>query len=157
MTGKTIDQLAVGDHAETTCAVSADLVTGFVTLSGDCNPIHRDAAFAASTPFGEPIAPGLLTAALVGAVIGSELPGPGAVYLSQTLKFLRPVRIGDSVTVRVEVAEILADRNRVCLRTHCVDGAGQPVLTGEAWVMPPRAARKQLSDVEQPATLARAA
>src|SRR5213594_3138572 len=91
MTGKTIDDVVVGDRAELTCAINADLVASFVTISGDRNPIHRDAEFAASTSFGEPIAPGILTAALVAAVIGSELPGPGAVYLSQSLKFLRPV------------------------------------------------------------------
>ena len=73
----------------------------------DRNPIHRDAEFAASTSFGEPIAPGILTAALVAAVIGSELPGPGAVYLSQSLKFLRPVKLNDTITARVEIAEVL--------------------------------------------------
>ena len=70
------------------------------------------------TSFGEPIAPGILTAALVAAVIGSELPGPGAVYLSQTLKFLRPVKLNDTITARVEVAEVVHGRNRVCLRTE---------------------------------------
>lgn len=157
MTGKTIDQLAVGDHAETTCVVTAELVAGFVALSGDRNPLHRDAAFAASTSFGEPIVPGILTAALVAAVIGSELPGAGAVYLSQTLKFLRPVRINDTLTARVEVAEIVHDRNRVCLRTQCLTLSGELVLIGEAWVIPAKSVQDQRRTIEQPWKIARAA
>ena len=153
--GKTLAELAVGDAAEMTCALSPELVTSFVTLSGDRNPIHRDARFAASTPFGECIAPGMLTAALIAAVIGSELPGPGCVYLSQSLKFLRPVRLHDSITARVEVTEIIHDRSRVCLRTQCVNGSGESVLVGEAWVMPPRTARQQLRPVDD--TMPRAA
>jgi len=133
---RTIDQLAVGDHAEITCRIDAGMVASFVTLSGDRNPIHRDAEFAASTPFREPIAPGMLTAALVAAVIGSELPGPGCVYLSQSLKFMRPVKLSDTITARVVVAETLPGRNRVRLSTECVNAAGEPVLSGEAWVMP---------------------
>ena len=137
MTGKTIDRIAVGDNAGMACTMTAALVTAFVTLSGDRNPIHRDAAFAASTSFGEPIAPGMLTDALIASVIGSELPGPGCIYLSQTLKFLRPVRLGDTITARVEVVETVRDRNRIRLRTECANGAGEFVLVGEAWVMPP--------------------
>ena len=133
---KTIDQLAVGDQAEITCRLDAGMVASFVTLSGDRNPIHRDARFAASTSFREPIAPGMLTAALVAAVIGSELPGPGCVYLSQSLKFLRPVKLSDTITARVVVTETLPARNRVRLTTECVNAAGEPVLSGEAWVMP---------------------
>ena len=113
MTGRTIDELVIGDR--------------------DHNPLHHDAEFAASTSFGEPIAPGILTAAFISAVIGTELPGPGAVYLSQSLKFLRPVMVNDTITTRVEVTEVIPGRNRVCLRTECVNGRGEPVLTGEAW------------------------
>jgi 3-hydroxybutyryl-CoA dehydratase len=157
MTGKTIDDIAVGDSAEMSCTASADLVAAFVTLSGDRNPIHRDAAFAASTPFGEPIAPGMLTAALIAAVIGSELPGPGCVYLSQSLKFLRPVRLGDTITARVEVVETVRDRNRVRLRTECINATGEVVLVGEAWVMPAPTARARSGDGEAAMPLARAA
>lgn len=158
MTGTSTDQLAVGDVAEMTCSIDADLIAGFVTLTGDRNPIHRDADFAASTSFGQPIAPGMLAAALVAAVIGSALPGPGAVYVSQTLKFLRPVRLADNVTARVEVAEILRERNRVCLRTQCLNGSGNPVLIGEAWVMPPaKAASSQPRPIAPTVTVAQAA
>ncbi len=113
MTGRTFDELVIGDR--------------------DHNPLHHDAEFAASTSFGEPIAPGILTAAFISAVVGTELPGPGAVYLSQSLKFLRPVMVNDTITTRVEVTEVIPGRNRVCLRTECVNGRGEPVLTGEAW------------------------
>ncbi|OLB94116.1 MAG: hypothetical protein AUH30_18495 [Candidatus Rokubacteria bacterium 13_1_40CM_68_15] len=123
----------------------------------DRNPIHRDAEFAASTSFGEPIAPGILTAALVAAVIGSELPGPGAVYLSQSLKFLRPVKLNDTITARVEIAEVLHGRNRMCLRTECLNGRGEPVLTGEAWVMPAEPAQRDDRRIEPAVALARAA
>jgi acyl dehydratase len=157
MNGKTIDQMTVGDQAEMTLAVSTDLVTAFVTLSGDRNPIHRDAGFAATTTFGEPIAPGMLTAALVAAVIGSELPGPGCVYLSQSLKFLRPVKLGDTITARVEVVETVRDRNRVRLRTECANRAGEVVLVGEAWVMPPAAAVQRSRGGEAALPLTRAA
>lgn len=157
MTGKTIDQIAVGDRATMTYDVSAEIVTAFVTLSGDRNPIHRDVAFAASTTFGEPIAPGMLTAALIAAVIGSELPGPGCVYLSQSLKFLRPVKLTDTITSSVEVIEAVHDRNRVRLRTECANGTGELVLVGEAWVMPPATARELPRAADASVPLARAA
>ena len=157
MTGKTIDQIAVGDAAQMSCTMTADIVTAFVTLSGDRNPIHRDPAFAASTSFGEPIAPGMMTAALIAAVIGSDLPGPGCVYLSQSLKFLRPVKLGDTITARVEVVETVRDRNRVRLRTECTNATGEVVLVGEAWVMPPPAARERAGDAGAVMPLARAA
>ena len=155
--GKTIAQLAVGDRAEMTCRLDPQLVASFVALSGDRNPLHRDAEFAASTVFGECIAPGMLTGALIAAVIGSELPGPGCVYLSQSLKFLWPVKLDDTITAQVEVAEALYERNRVCLRTQCVNAAGQVVLVGEAWVMPPRAVSQSPRLGEQDPPLARAA
>ena len=144
MNAKTIDQM--------TLAVSDELVTGFVRLTGDRNPIHRDAGFAATTTFGEPIAPGMLTAAL-----GSELPGPGCVYLSQTLKFLRPVKLGDTITARVEVVETVRERNRVRLRTECANTADEVVLVGEAWVMPPVAAVQRSRGGEAALPLSRAA
>ena len=157
MIGKTIEQISVGDRAETALTISADVVTAFVTLSGDRNPIHRDAKFAATTTFGEPIAPGMLTAALIAGVIGSQLPGPGCIYLSQSLKFLRPVKLGDRITARVEVVESVRDRNRVRLRTECLNGTGELVLVGEAWVMPPAAALQRSRGREAALPLARAA
>jgi acyl dehydratase len=140
MIGKTIAELAAGDAAEITRVIAGDAVAEFVAAVGDHNPIHSDRRFAAGTPFAEPIAPGVFTAGLISAVIGTRLPGPGAIYLSQSLKFLKPVRFGDVITARVEVAEVRADRNRIRLLTTCRNQDGDEVLTGEAWVMPSRTA-----------------
>ncbi len=138
MTGKTIDELRPGDTAELTRVVETRDITAFVDAVGDFNPLHSDPAFAAGTMFKGPIAPGLLTAGMISAVIGTELPGPGSVYLSQDLRFLGPVRAGDTITARVEVADVIRERNRVRLRTRCANQRGQEVLAGEAWVLPPR-------------------
>ena len=119
--------------------VMASTVNQFAEVSGDVNPIHLSDDFAASTRFGQRIAHGMFTASLISAVIGTRLPGPGAVYLSQTLRFLAPVKIGDVVGAVVEVAEMIEKGRRVRLDCHClVDG--KPVLEGEAWVMVPGAA-----------------
>jgi 3-hydroxybutyryl-CoA dehydratase len=139
MTGLTIEELSVGDVAQATRKITADSIREFVGATGDRNPIHSDVAFAATTRFGQIIAPGLLTGGLLSALIGTRLPGPGAIYLSQSFRFLRPVHVGDTLTARVEVTEILLNRNRVCLRTVCVNQDGQVVLEGEAWVMPGKA------------------
>lgn len=136
MIGRTIDQLAVGDTAEIARKATAGDIGKFVESVGDLNPVHADQVFAASTPFREPIAPGMWTAGLISAVIGTQLPGPGSIYVTQDLRFLRPVKPGDTVTTRVEVAEILRERNRVRLTTTCRNQRGEEVLTGEAWVLP---------------------
>ena len=85
-----------------------------------------------------PIAPGIYTAGLISAVIGTRLPGPGTIYLSQSLKFLKPVKAGDRITARVEITDVIRERNRVRLHTVCVNQHGEDVLSGEAWVMPSR-------------------
>ncbi|HSB69458.1 MAG TPA: MaoC family dehydratase [Candidatus Methylomirabilis sp.] len=136
--GRTVDRLAVGDAAELSREVTAADIAKFVESVGDRNPVHSDRAFAASTPFREPIAPGIWTAGLISAVIGTRLPGPGTIYVSQELRFLGPVKPGDALTARVEVTEILRERNRVRLRTTCRNQRGEEVLAGEAWVRPPK-------------------
>ena len=114
---------------------SSDVV-GFAEVTGDRNPIHLSEHFAAKTPFGTRIAHGLYTASLISAVLGTRLPGPGAVYISQTLNFRAPVKIGDTVDVSVEVAELIAEKSRARLSCRCsVDG--EVVLDGEAWVKVP--------------------
>jgi acyl dehydratase len=147
MTGRTIEEVAVGDVAELSRTITAETVREFVDATGDDNPLHSDPTFAATTRFGQVIAPGILTGGLISAVIGTRLPGPGTLYLSQNFRFLRPVRIGDTITARVEVAEVLRERNRVCLRTVCLNQAGEAVIEGEAWVMP----SKVHIEYEQPA------
>src|SRR5438094_7405218 len=139
MIGKTIEQLQAGDVAEMVHRVTAEDIGEFVDAVGDYNPIHSDAGYAATTPFKEPIAPGLFTAGLISAVIGTQLPGPGTVYLSQSLKFIKPVKAGDTITARVHVLEVVRERNRLRLQTVCMNQRGEEVLSGEAWVMPSKA------------------
>ena len=138
MIGKTIAELQEGDHAELTRVVADEDIAGFVDAVGDYNPVHSDPAYAATTIFKSPIAPGIFTAGLISAVIGTTLPGPGAIYLSQSLKFVKPVFAGDTITARVEIAEVIRERNRIRLHTVCVNQRGEEVLSGEAWVMPSR-------------------
>ncbi len=138
MIGMTIDAIAVGDSARITRRVTDGAIASFVDAVGDYNPVHSDRAYAAETVFKEPIAPGIWTAGLVSAVIGTRLPGPGAIYLSQDLKFLKPVKAGDSISARVEVIDVNRERNRIRLRTVCTNQRAEDVLTGEAVVMPSR-------------------
>jgi phosphate acetyltransferase len=138
MTGRTIAELQAGDAAALTRVVEHDDVAAFVRAVGDLNPVHSDPAFAATTTFKGPIAPGVFTAGMISAVIGTTLPGPGAIYVSQDLKFLKPVRAGDTITARVEIVELCRERNRVRLKTVCVNQRGEEVLVGEAWVLPPK-------------------
>ena len=119
--------------------VKASDVVGFAEITGDRNPIHLSEHFAAKTPFKGRIAHGLYTAGLISAVIGTRLPGPGAIYVSQTLRFLAPVKIGDEVAAIVEVTGLNPERRRAELSCRCeVEGAA--VLEGEAVVKVPRRA-----------------
>lgn len=111
----------------------ADIVL-YAGLTGDQNPLHMDAVYAASTPFGGRIAHGMLTAGLISAVLGNDLPGPGAIYLSQSLRFLAPVHIGDTITARAEVTAVREEKRIVTLRTECANQHGTLVLSGEAVV-----------------------
>lgn len=134
MDGYFIEDLDVGMSATFAKTVTdADIVL-FAGVSGDTNPVHLDDEYAAETVFKTRIAHGMLSAGLISAVLGTKLPGPGAVYLSQTLKFKAPVRIGDTVTARCEVAEIDAVKGRVTLTCVCLV-KDKPVLEGEAQVM----------------------
>jgi acyl dehydratase len=138
MIGLPIDAIAVGDTAHISRRVTEQDIAEFVDAVGDYNPVHSDPAYAARTTFKEPIAPGIWTAGLISAVIGTRLPGPGAIYLSQDLKFLRPVKFGDVISARVEVVDVNREKNRMRLRTVCTNQHGEEVLTGEALVMPSR-------------------
>jgi 3-hydroxybutyryl-CoA dehydratase len=150
ISGRAIQDPCVGETAEITREVTAEEIAAFVALVGDHNPVHSDPAAAGLTPFREPIAPGMWTASLLSAVIGSHLPGPGTIYVSQHLRFRRPVRVGDRITARVEVAEILPRRHRVRLVTTCTNQHGEVVVSGEAWVLPPqREDRRPRSGAEE--------
>ena len=124
-------------RAEGASNVVTEVMIGqFAAVSGDDNPLHLDEAYAASTQFKGRIAPGMLGASFISAVIGTGLPGPGAVYMSQNLKFRAPVRIGDVVVTRAEITEINLEKRRVTLRTSCLV-SGKAVIEGEALVMVP--------------------
>src|SRR5262250_2882994 len=127
------EDLSVGMRETYTKEVKSSDVVGFAELTGDRNPIHLSEHFAAKTPFGGRIAHGLYTAGLISAVIGTRLPGPGAIYLSQTLRFNAPVRIGDSVAASVEVVELIEKGARARLACKCAVGETS-VLEGEALV-----------------------
>lgn len=137
MQGKTIHDLAVGQSASTAKTVSEADVYLFAGLTGDLNPAHVNESYAQTTRFGGRIAHGMLSAGLISAVIGMQLPGPGTIYLGQDLKFLAPVRIGDTVTATVTVKELDQDRNRAVLETVCENQAGTKLIAGQALVMPP--------------------
>ncbi len=131
-----VEDLHEGMTASLEQTVSREDVARFGEVTGDINPLHFDAEFAATTVFGGPIAHGILSAGYISAVIGTRLPGPGTIYLSQQLKFRAPVRIGDTVTARVTVAAVDRVRRRVRLETACLVG-GNVVLEGEALVLVP--------------------
>lgn len=130
------DELSEGMSATYIRTVTEDDVATFAAVSGDDNPVHLDDEFAARSPFGGRIAHGMLTASYISTVIGTRLPGAGTVYLSQSLRFTAPVRIGDRVETRVTITGLKADKNRVELETVCRVGS-RVVLSGEALVMVP--------------------
>src|SRR6202042_538808 len=136
------EDLSVGMTERLEKAVSSSDVVGFAQLTGDRNPIHLSEHFAAKTSFRTRIAHGLYTASLISAVLGTRLPGPGAVYISQTLNYRAPVKIGDTVIVTVTVAELVAEKSRARLSCICA-AVGELVLDGEALVkVPSRKAAK---------------
>src|SRR6201993_2444772 len=130
------EDLSIGMTETLKKTINSSDVVGFAEVSGDRNPIHLSEHFAAKTPFGTRIAHGLYTASLISAVLGTRLPGPGAVYISQTLNFRAPVKIGDTVDVVVTVAELIPEKQRARLACHCTV-EGEVVLDGEALVKVP--------------------
>jgi len=136
-TGLYFEDLTIGMSAEMTRTVEDADVRAFAAVSGDDNPVHLDATYAATTQFKERIAHGMLSASYISALLGTRLPGPGAIYLSQTLSFRRPVRLGATVVARVEITALDAAKGRVTLACRCtVDG--KDVADGEAVVLAPR-------------------
>jgi 3-hydroxybutyryl-CoA dehydratase len=137
--GRSIDQLQVGQRATFTKLVTQADIDDFARVTGDDNPIHLDEAWAATSVFKGRISHGLLTAGLISATIGTQLPGPGTLYLSQSLRWTAPARPGDVLTCTVTVKELVPEKNRAVLTT-IVTCEGKEILTGEALVMPPKAA-----------------
>ncbi|VWB96204.1 bifunctional enoyl-CoA hydratase/phosphate acetyltransferase [Burkholderia lata] len=137
LTNRPFGTLAIGDSASLTRTASRDDIDLFAALSGDVNPAHVDAAFAAHDLFGHIVVHGMWTGALVSAVLGTQLPGPGTIYLDQTLEFRHPVAPGDTITATVTVKEKRPDKRIVLLDTRCANQAGQIVLMGTATVIAP--------------------
>jgi 3-hydroxybutyryl-CoA dehydratase len=132
--GYDVEDLSIGMSAETTKTITdADIVL-FAGVSTDFNAVHMDEEYARTTPFGGRIAHGMLSASLLSSVLGNQLPGPGVVYLSQSLRFRAPVRIGDTVHARVTVKEVIAEKSRVVLDTVCTV-LDKVVIDGEATVL----------------------
>jgi len=126
----------IGDRAEFEKTVTAQDVELFAQVSGDTNPLHRDPDYAAKTRFGECIAHGMLTAGFISAVLGTKLaPDCCAVYLSQTLRFLRPVKIGDTVKAVAEVKGIELEKRIFTIETNCFNQNGEAVVKGEAVIL----------------------
>jgi len=129
-----IDELQIGQSASFSKTVSESDVYTYAGITGDFNPLHIDAEYAKTTMFGERIAHGMFSAGLISTVLGGQLPGPGAIYAGQTLKFLAPVRIGDTVTATAEVISIEPEKGRIKLKTTCSNQEGKVVLDGEATI-----------------------
>lgn len=129
--------ISVGDTAQISKTITEADILMYAAVSLDTNPVHLDAVAAEKSLFGERIAHGMLTAGLISACLGTRLPGPGTIYLGQTLEFSAPVRIGDTITAQVEVVEV-GEKGRVRLATRCTNVTGETVLSGEATVLPPR-------------------
>lgn len=142
MPGRTIDELKLGDYAEVAKTVTETDVYLFAGITGDLNPAHVNEEYAKNTFFQTRIAHGILLAGFISAAIGMKLPGEGTIYIRQELNFLAPVRIGDTIIARVEVARMDTEKNRVVLKTTCTNQEAVVVLEGEALVSPPKRPKK---------------
>ncbi len=136
--GYAFEDLAIGQAATFAKTVTEADIVAFAGVSGDFNPVHVNEDYAKTTPFKGRIAHGILAAAFISAAFGTRLPGPGAIYVAQSLKFKAPVRIGDTVTARVEVTGLVPEKHFATFRTTCAVG-GKIVVDGEATLkVPPR-------------------
>ena len=128
----------IGDRASRTKTIEDKDIRQFAEVSGDTNSVHLDDEAAAKSVFGRRVAHGMLTASLISAVLGNELPGVGSIYMGQELRFKAPVFIGDTITASVEVTNIREDKGIITLRTICTNQDGKIVVDGEATVLAPR-------------------
>jgi acyl dehydratase len=133
---RTYDELNVGDSASLTRTLTKDDIDAFAILSGDVNPAHLDEAYARETPFQKVIAHGMWGGTLISTLLGTKLPGPGTIYVGQSLRFMRPVNLGDILTVTVTVKE-KKPKNMVTLSCESTNQQGKVVITGEAEIMAP--------------------
>ncbi len=138
MKGITISEMKVGDSASFTKTVSEHDVYTYAGVSGDFNPAHVNEVDAQKGMFGKRIAHGMLSAGFISTVLGTQLPGPGTIYMGQELRFTKPVFFGDTITATVTVAELIPEKNRAILDTVCTNQNGDVVIKGKATVMPPK-------------------
>lgn len=139
MKGLTIQEIQIGDVSTFTKTVTEADITLYAGLSGDFNPAHVNAVEAEKGIFGRRIAHGMLSAGFISTVLGTQLPGPGTIYMGQELRFVKPVFIGDTVTAVCTVVERIEEKNRIKLETVVKNQDGENVITGFATVMPPKA------------------
>ena len=128
-------KLKVGNTAEISKTISETDVYNFAGICGDFNPLHVDQEFAAKTPFKKRIAHGMLSASLISTLLGTTLPGKNTIYMEQSLKFRAPVFIGDTITARVEVIELITEKNIARLKTEAINQSGDVVIDGQATIM----------------------
>ncbi len=136
--GKFIDEIKIGDSAQISNTVTETVINDFAKATGDFNPIHLDQTYAEKTYFKGRIAHGVLSVGYISSVLGNLLPGPGGILLSQEVKFLAPVRIGDIITAKAEVIEMIPEKNRIKLKTTCTNQKGDVVVDGSAWSLCPQ-------------------
>lgn len=134
LNGLYLEDLTIGQSASFAKTITEADILGFSGVSGDTNPVHINQEYAEGTMFKGRIAHGMLAASLISAVIGTKMPGPGSIYISQSLAFKAPVRIGDTVTAKVTIVEIISERKRIRLACECTV-KGAVVLDGEAVIM----------------------
>ena len=135
--GYYLDEMKVGMSAETSMVVTGEKIDTFAELTGDVNPIHVDAEFAAQSMFGKRIAHGALSASLISAILGNDLPGPGAIFVELNMRFRRPAFIDDEITARAEVAEINERTGRIKMKVSCSVN-GKQIIRGSAGVIVPK-------------------
>lgn len=133
-----MERFYVGQTASVSKTITEADIVQYAGISGDFNPVHIDAEYAKGTRFGQRIAHGLLTASLLSRLLGMQLPGPGSIYLEQTIKFLKPVFIGDTITATAEVLEYDKEKSILRLKTECRKQDGTVVLAGEGKMMVPK-------------------
>ncbi len=134
--GKTINEIEIGEEASFTKTVTETDVYNYAGVTGDFNPAHINESFAKDTMFGSRIAHGMLSAGFISTVLGTKLPGPGCIYVSQDLKFTAPVYFGDTITAKVKVVEKNVEKNKVELETKCINQKDDIVIKGQAVLMP---------------------
>ncbi|MDD4626949.1 MULTISPECIES: MaoC family dehydratase [Syntrophomonas] len=138
MLGKTVQEINVGDTASFNKSVTEYDVYSFAGITGDFNPAHINAVYASETSFGRIIAHGILSIGFISNVLGTQLPGPGSIYIHQECDFKKPVFIGDTITATVKVTKKDEAKNRVWLHTYCTNQRDEIVVDGEAIMMPTR-------------------